>query len=175
MQQQRTYRRPKKSTVQLTSLLDLLFVMIFVSLLQQKPIAEAPKAKAPAKQEIAKTKTPILKTIPLEAQFYFYGTNSSPNIPQGKYLMQGSYDQKTGKLRLGGVGWLDRPKNYEMIPLSGVIGTSKKSFRGRIEFQTCKEFTLQRISNEGSTEISGQWKGSYICAQGATGLTLTIL
>ena len=175
MQQQRTYRRPKKSTVQLTSLLDLLFVMIFVSLLQQKPVTEAPKVKTPVKQEIAKSKAPVLKTIPLEAQFYFYGVNSAPNIPQGKYLMQGSYNQKTGKLRLGGVGWLERPKNYEMIPLSGTIGSSKKTFRGRIEFQTCKEFTLQRISTEGSTEISGKWKGSYVCAQGATGLTLTIL
>lgn len=175
MQLQRTYRRPKKSTVQLTSLLDLLFVMIFVSLLQQKPVTEAPKVKTPIKKKIVETKKPVLRKIPVEAQFYFYGVESSPNIPKGKYLMQGSYDQKTGKLRLGGVGWLERPKNYEMIPLSGVIGPSKQSFRGRIEFQTCKEFTLQRLSNEGSTKISGKWKGSYVCAQGATGLTLTIL
>lgn len=175
MNQQRRYRRLKKSTVQLTSLLDLLFVMIFVSLLQQKPVVEPPKVKTPAKEQTVAKKAPVLKKIPLEAQFYFYPEKTDPSIPSGKYLMQGSFDQKNGELKLGGVGWLERPNNYEMVPLSGIIGPSKQTFRGRIEFQTCKEFTLQRVSKEGSTEISGTWKGSYECAQGSTGLTLTIL
>ncbi len=179
----RIYKGPKKTQISLTSLLDLLFVMIFVSLLQQKapstPIpVKAPKPIAEKKVESKPTPTPAPKPlvkIPVEAEFHFYATDANRNIPEGKYLMQGSYDQKDGSLRLGGVGWLQKPKNYDMVPLSGKIGPSHKTFRGRIEFQSCKEFTLTRTSTSNSSEVSGKWEGSYDCAQGATGLTLTIL
>ncbi len=170
------YRRPKKTVVQLTSLLDLLFVMIFVSLMQQK----APQA---VKEEMKKKEitTPVTQKSTqqtkflVEAEFHFYRTQSNPNIPDGKYLMQGTYDKQTGALKLGGVGWIEKPQHYDMVPLSGKIGPSEKTFTGRIEFQSCQEFTLRRTSSQGSSPISGKWEGSYQCAQGSTGLTLSIL
>ena len=174
----------KKTTIQLTSLLDLLFVMIFVSLLQQKaPQVVKTQQTTPIPVPapiVAKKIEPIIKPkanakMAIEAQFHFYATASGPRIPQGKYLMQGTYNQETGQLRLGGVGWLERPQHYDMVPLSGKVGPSKQTFTGRIEFQSCKEFTLKRTSTNGSSDISGTWEGSYECAQGATGLTLTIL
>ena len=42
MQTIKPYKRPRRTAVELTSLLDLLFVMIFVSLMQQKNITEVP-------------------------------------------------------------------------------------------------------------------------------------
>lgn len=182
------YKRLKKSTVQLTSLLDLLFVMIFVSLMQQKatPTKEDPKpvptpvAKAtPKVEKVEKVEvTPTVVATPtyysIQAKFNFYATQSNPSVPNGIYLMQGSYDMKTGKLQLGGVSWLQRPTNYDMVPLSGEINTNLETFVGRIEFQGCKQFTLQRLKKGNGSPISGEWKGTYDCTQGDTGLTLTI-
>lgn len=183
---QSRYRRKKTTTVQLTSLLDLLFVMVFVSLLQQKappepapePVETKPAPAKPKPKEKPVEKKPVepKKVVrPIEATFNFYGTAKNPNLPKGKYLMRGVYNSDTRELKLGGIGWIDRPENYDMVPLSGKIGPSSKTFTGRIEFQSCKQFTLERTSSEGSLEISGSWKGVYECGQGATGLTLTIL
>ncbi len=176
------YKRLKKSTVQLTSLLDLLFVMIFVSLMQQKS-ATSEQAQAPTP-----VPTPVVQATPevrptvvstptyysLQAKFNFYATPSNPGLPTGTYLMQGSYDMKTGRLQLGGVSWLERPTNYDMVPLSGEINPNLETFVGRIEFQGCKKFTLSRVKKGNGSPISGEWKGTYDCTQGETGLTLTI-
>ncbi len=179
---QARYRRKKTTTIQLTSLLDLLFVMVFVSLLQQKTPVSTPSKKpvekptpvVAVKKTEVKAKTTAPKTsFDIEATFHFYATSSNPSIPNGKYLMRGIFDEKTRDLKLAGLSWMEQPKNYDMVPLSGKIGPSNKTFTGRIEFPSCKQFTLTRTS--GSSGISGEWKGSYECGQGATGLTLTIL
>lgn len=178
------YKRIKKSTVQLTSLLDLLFVMIFVSLIQQKTVTEIPKAetkpvaKVEAKPVAAPEATPAPVATPMyysiQAKFHFYATSENPHLPEGTYLMQGSYDLKTGKLQLGGLSWIQRPPDYDMVPLSGVINQGLETFVGRIEFHGCEKFTLQRKRKGSGSPISGEWVGTYDCTQGATGLTLTI-
>lgn len=177
-------RRFKKPTVQLTSLLDLLFVMIFVSLIQSKEVPTqtqsepVPKPTAPVAEEKPEPapkptpKKPVQYSI--TATFHFYESPSNPGLPEGKYAMQGRYDRKTGELKLGGLGWLERPSGYDMVPLSGQIKEGSNIFRGRIEFQQCETFTLQRTQKTGETPISGTWKGQYVCSQGETGLTLTI-
>jgi len=182
------YKRLKKSTVQLTSLLDLLFVMIFVSLIQQKTVTQAPETKAPpapvptvaaapsAAPTVAATVAPIATPThySVQAKFKFYATSENPSLPTGIYLMQGSYDLDSGKLQLGGLSWIQRPPNYDMVPLSGIINGNLETFVGRIEFQGCEKFTLQRTKKGIGSPISGEWSGTYDCTQGATGLTLTI-
>ena len=185
---ERVYKGPKKQAVQLTSLLDLLFVMIFVSLIQQKEVTQKSPEEM-AQTPIKKVETPIVtkKVTPkpepkkpvqtlftVTATFNFYGTDSNPNIPNGSYIMSGSFDKNSGDLKLGGVGWIKRPTHYDMVPLSGVIDQSLKYFKGRIQFQGCQEFILERKTSENTTPISGSWVGSYNCSQGSTGLTLTI-
>ena len=170
----RPYKRPKRQAVSLTSLLDLLFVMIFVSLIQQKA---APPAKAkPVKEvKIAKSKPIKEKTFfSIKATFNFYGTGGNAQLPSGKYIMAGSYKKKSGSLSLGGIAWIQRPPRYDMVPLSGKINPSTGVFRGRVEAVGCKEFTLSRKLKRSATPISGEWVGTYSCSQGQTGLTLTI-
>lgn len=167
---ERHYKRPKRQAVSLTSLLDLLFVMIFVSLIQQKEVTkDAPKVAE-------KKPTPVQKqtTFELKATFNFYGTKENPRLPSGKYIMGGTYKEKDQKLNLGGIAWIERPPQYDMVPLSGKIDASKGIFEGRVEAIGCKKFTLKRILQRDKTPISGEWVGTYSCSQGKTGLTLTI-
>jgi hypothetical protein len=177
----RPYKRPKRQAVSLTSLLDLLFVMIFVSLIQQKA-APTPKEKpvAKARVEVKKEESIVKKPVPeknnytIKATFNFYGTNANASLPSGKYIMAGSYKKDDGSLNLGGIAWIERPARYDMVPLSGKIDAASGSFRGRVEAIGCKEFTLTRKLKRKATPISGEWVGTYSCSQGTTGLTLTI-
>ena len=182
------FKKRNKNVVQLTSLLDLLFVMIFVSLIQQKNVPLKPKEKTKGKitkvkieptpkvqsKEKVKPTPVILKTYTVEAIFHFHPTNTNPNIPSGTYNMKGSFDEKTRGLQLGGISWINRPKDYDMVPLSGQIEKTDSMFIGRIEFPGCKQFTLKRVQKIQNSPISGTWEGIYDCSQGATGLTLTI-
>lgn len=167
----RPYRRPKRQAVSLTSLLDLLFVMIFVSLIQQKDI--------PAEKKVTETKpkpTPVKvqTTFDLKATFNFYGTKTNPSLPSGKYIMGGTFKTESKKLNLGGIAWIERPAQYDMVPLSGTIDAQAGIFEGRVEAIGCKKFTLKRVIKRTNTPISGEWVGTYDCSQGKTGLTLTI-
>ena len=174
---QKTYRRPKKAQVSLTSLLDLLFVMIFVSLIQQKQIKVPPK-KVEAKKKVTKVTpkpVPVKKKYTIFAEFNFFATASNPAIPRGSYLMQGYFDDKTNELKLGGVSWINRPSQYDMVPLSGKINDIKSEFTGRVEFPGCRLFTLKRTNKiQSNNPIAGEWTGEYDCSQGATGLRLVI-
>lgn len=175
MEVRRPYKRPKRTAIELTSLLDLLFVMIFVSLIQQKEVKKAePTPVKEVKVEKPVPQKPVQVNFSITATFNFYKTSQNPNLPSGSYVMQGSYNSKSGELKLGGVGWVNRPANYDMVPLSGKIDASQNIFTGSIESIGCKTFTLKRESKESTTPISGEWKGTYDCSQGMTGLTLTI-
>jgi len=180
-------KKLKKPVVQLTSLLDLLFVMIFVLLLQSKaaptkaeptPKPEPkPIAKVEPKPEPKPTPKPkkvVPKIFALEAVFHFYATAASPNVPTGIYAMQGSYNAKNGRLSLAGTKWVKQVPNFGMVPLSGFIDEKTGTFTGRIEFQNCEEFSLYKTQSDTGSPVAGKWEGTYTCGQGETGLTLTL-
>lgn len=174
-----TYRRLKKPVVQLTSLLDLLFVMIFVSLMQTKVPPTADPLPVPEKKPITKVKVepkPVPKPskIPLSASFSFYPSVQNPQIPSGEFKMEGVFTEEGGKLQLNGVEWVDRPPQYDMVPLVGRINEDKNLFTGKIEFPGCQEFTLKRTTVNNGSPLAGAWVGTYTCSQGSTGLTLKI-
>lgn len=175
------YKRTKKNTVQLTSLLDLLFVMIFVSLMQQKAKDMPEESKAPVKKEevVAKKKEAVVEKpkqtkFSLQAIFTFSSTPSNQKVPKGSFLMAGSYNAKSGDIKLGGISWINRPKNYGMVPLSGVMNSKIGIFKGQIDFQGCKTFTLKRENKVTGSPVAGKWVGIYDCQQGETALTLEI-
>jgi hypothetical protein len=167
-------RQRRRPTVELTALLDLLFVMIFLSLLQTKTPApvEAKPVETETKAPVAEPAQPTPKIVSVSAIFNFYPTQSNPSLPSGSYHMNGSFDEATGQLQLGGSGWIKRPQNYDMVPLKGNIDKATNTFRGRIEFQGCLEFVLRKETADQS--FRGSWSGTYNCTQGETGLTLTI-
>ena len=176
-------RKRKKPTIQLTSLLDLLFIMIFISLLQTKEMPTATEREQETTQKVVEkpteieeakesTESPILQ---ITAIFHFHSTPENPEVPTGTFAMQGEFNSTDGTLSLGGVSWINRPSGYDMIPLHGVISQDQRELTGRIEFPGCEEFTLRRTSLiSSSSPISGSWEGVYRCTQGTTGLSLTI-
>lgn len=176
--------RIKRPTVQLTSLLDLLFVMIFISLLQSKTVTGQSEKQAPTpapvevavkKEEVVQEETPTQPTsFNLTAVFHFYPVSNNAAAATGTFAMAGTYDQDTGDLYLGGVSWIQRPENYDMVPLTGRVLGNENEFTGRVDFPSCQVFSLRRVSKTGTTPISGTWEGVYTCSQGETGLRLTI-
>lgn len=173
-------RRRQKRVVELTALLDLLFMMVFISLAQSKqvpPKVEVTEKPKEEKVEVVQEKKSVPEPqgrVAVAATFHFYGTSTNPGIPQGKYRMEGTFNYDTGSLHLGGSSWIDKPENYDMVPLSGIINHERSLFKGAIEFPNCNQFTLRKVSSTGATPVSGEWKGEYNCSQGDTGLTLTI-
>jgi hypothetical protein len=185
----RRYKRRKKSAVELTSLLDLLFVMIFVSLLQQKNIPTPTKVK-PKKGKVTKIKIPIAvkkkiapKTVAkvakassfsLQATLGFYSGASVTSSPLGSFNMVGRFDEKTKKFRLAGVSWIKRPKDFAMIPVAGTLDTSGQVMNAKLGHPLCKAFKLIKTISGGANPISGTWEGRYDCTQGLTGVSITI-
>lgn len=167
----RQFKRAKKGAVQLTSLLDLLFVMIFVSLMQQKEVSKpvekpkpVPKIARPKKQKPQR----IVHNI--TASFNFYGKGY-----KGTFLMEGIFNKKSGRLNLTPVRWLNKPPfDIGMVPLSGDVSSDEMGFTGRVSFAGCKTFDLKRVKVSDGSPIAGEWKGTYVCAQGETGLKLSI-
>ena len=175
----RVYKKSKKTTVQLTSLLDLLFVMIFLSLIQQKQVVPVKKEQPKAvKKEVVKPKAkpapkPVPKMIDVKAVFSFYPTTKTRmNDVSGEYLMEGVFVTNSGKLTLYGVKPINLNPNIAMVPLNGKINADKTIYSGIVDSIGCDKFSLKRVST--GSGIRGKWVGKYSCAQGETGLTLTI-
>lgn len=184
----RTYKKRKKATVELTSLLDLLFVMIFVNLIQQKNVTstntEVPKEKAPVvKVEPKPTPKPVEKTpqvFLVKAIFHFHDASQAGGGVSGKYEVQGSFDEKSNDLNLAGVKWIQLPQgvssvyDVDMVPLAGKVDENLINYKGKVDYKGCSTFNLTRTEKNNKTPVSGTWTGSYTCLQGQTGLTLTI-
>jgi hypothetical protein len=86
------------------------------------------------------------------AVFSFGPQPTSPDIPRGAFIVEGSIELDGGALLLTPVKWITRPPDYEWMGLSGRSDDGGKTFSGRvINTRTCTIFTLQRVpgSHEG--------------------------
>lgn len=187
----RQFKRAKTGAVSLTSLLDLLFVMIFVSLLQQKEVTPPPVAKTETKvvTKIVEVEKIVIKEVPaptpVKKEFKIESINATFDFKgigldyKGKYSMKGFVNNETGAINLGTVAWIEKPRfqnkavQVDMVSLSGSLLEDKVTINGRVDYIGCKEFKLTKLSGDPSS-IAGTWKGTYVCSQGPTGLTLTI-
>src|SRR5690606_5740163 len=95
--------RRQKKVVELTALLDLLFMMVFISLAQSKqvpPKVETAEVKIEKTSEV-KPSEPQGR-VAISAIFHFHAAAANPGIPEGKYRMEGTFNYDTGTLSLGG-------------------------------------------------------------------------
>lgn len=92
----------------------------------------------------------------------------------GMYHMEGTYED--GLLSLEGTDWAEgqQPEGYSMTPLEADLSerTDTELIEGQVVHEQCDTFSVERTNVK--PWYDGTWEGEYHCAQGKTGLTLTI-
>jgi hypothetical protein len=111
----------------------------------------------------------------LSAYFDFYPVTANPGVPVGSFMMTGHYSAKGVWLTPG--KWLVAPSGYVTVALSAPTPGAKgvNTLRGTVTGPSCTSFVLHRpVAAADEAAATGKWKGTYVCSQGLTGLTLTI-
>jgi hypothetical protein len=85
----------------------------------------------------------LLDLTHLQALFYFHALPANPDVPDGCFLMQGSFDVATQVLSLTPTTWLLRPGGYVWVSLAGRLGPDGV-LAGDITGPGCSEFSLTR-------------------------------
>ena len=80
----------------------------------------------------------------ITARFHFYALPENPDIPSGEYQLNGSFDSVLGRLDLKPSKWVDRPDNYNIVALQGLLEPDRQSLRGAIDGGGCGPFVLAR-------------------------------
>lgn len=80
----------------------------------------------------------------LEASFSFGPLPSNPQVPRGAYLMDGSYDAKTGRITLQPRRWTREPDGYVMVGMDGRLSDLGLYISGAIDGPGCDSFELVR-------------------------------
>jgi uncharacterized caspase-like protein len=95
-----------------------------------------------------------LKVLPETGQprrhaiFTFGPEPTSPDVPRGAFIVEGSIDLQGGGLSFAPTKWMSRPAGYNWLGLSGRSDDGGKTFSGRIVNNTaCTVFTLRRIGD----------------------------
>ena len=106
------------------------------------------------------------------ASFEYFPMGGNPDVATGSYTMTGS--NADGALALEGHEWLEQGGDYAMVGLQAEVGgrSDTEALEGTVVGDGCSTFSLDRVSTD--MWYVGAWKGAYGCAQGVTGLTLTI-
>jgi hypothetical protein len=83
------------------------------------------------------------------AVFSFGPLATSPNVPRGAFIVEGSFDPHGGVLSLAPVKWVTQPAGYNWLGLTGRSDDGGKTFSGRVVDSTnlCTTFTLARIAD----------------------------
>jgi hypothetical protein len=80
------------------------------------------------------------------ALFIFGPQPTSPDVPHGAFLVEGSIDLEGGAISFIPVRWLSQPAGFNWLGLSGSSDDAGKTFGGRIvDNSACSVFTLKRI------------------------------
>jgi hypothetical protein len=111
----------------------------------------------------------------LGANFAFHPTDESPDAPTGRFSMEGTVAD--GHLSLAGAHWIDPEESETDDPMPGLeadLGdrADSEQIEGTVVGDGCAGFTVERTSTD--PWYAGVWEGVYGCAQGLTGLRLTV-
>jgi hypothetical protein len=114
----------------------------------------------------------------LAATFSFYPVPSNASVPTGVFTMSGSI-RPGSRVVLRYRHWVIQPPGWIMVSLSGSVSGDR--FHGRViggpgSAPGCTRFSVTKLKGQyNRSRVTGTWKGSYSgCAQGPTGMTLTI-
>lgn len=69
--------------------------------------------------------------------------NHEPSGAKGSYVVTGSFDPDTRRVRFEPSSWIERPDHYLMVPMKGEISTDDSLFAGKIDYPGCGAFRLK--------------------------------
>jgi len=80
------------------------------------------------------------------AMFSFGPEPTSPAVPRGAFIVEGSVDLQGGAMTLTPVKWVLQPPGYQWLGLSGRSDDGGRTFSGRVvDSGGCTIFTLKRV------------------------------
>jgi hypothetical protein len=87
------------------------------------------------------------------ALFSFGPQPTSPGVPRGAFIVEGSIGMHGGEISLAPVKWVSQPASYNWLGLSGHSDDGGRTFAGRIIDSTnvCTIFTLKRVGDTSAT------------------------
>ena len=80
----------------------------------------------------------------IDAIFYFHAQQNNPGVPQGCFMMHGSFEAAARMVTLSPAEWLDRPAFFVSVGLGGTVSPSGDTLSGRISGPGCAGFSLTR-------------------------------
>jgi hypothetical protein len=78
------------------------------------------------------------------AVFHFHPLPANPDVPEGRYTLTGSW-RADGAVQLAPERWLDAPKDYVMVGLTGSLDAATGRLAGTIAAAGCGPFDLERV------------------------------
>ncbi len=66
-----------------------------------------------------------------------------PSGAKGSYIVTGSFDPETRRVRFEPTSWIAQPDHYLMVPMKGEISTDDSLFAGKIDYPGCGAFQLK--------------------------------
>ena len=99
-------------------------------------------------RQIARLTVQILRRAgePVQRAVFAFGPQpTSPDVPRGAFVAQGTFDPAGGTLQMLPVKWAAQPAGYAWFGLTGRTADGGTTFTGRVtENPGCTQFTLKR-------------------------------
>ncbi len=85
---------------------------------------------------------------PVQRAVFLFGPQpTSPDVPSGAFMAQGSFDAANAGLRMSPASWLSQPVNYPWFGLNGTSTDAGSTITGQVTDNTgCSQFTLKRVN-----------------------------
>ncbi|AKF05026.1 hypothetical protein [Sandaracinus amylolyticus] len=81
----------------------------------------------------------------VSATFSFYAVPENPDVPSGSYTMTGLLSATSEVVQLVPERWVQQPRGYVMVAMSGTFDVAQGVMRGRVDGPGCTEFQLRRM------------------------------
>lgn len=83
------------------------------------------------------------------AVFSFGPLPTSPDVPHGAFIVEGSIDPNGGTMSLAPVQWVTQPAGYNWLGLTGRSDDGGRTYSGRVSDTAaqCTTFTLSRVAS----------------------------
>jgi len=81
----------------------------------------------------------------LRAEFAFGPSRQNPDVPTGRYTMEGEFMSLFGSVSLFPTGWIEQPEGYGMVGLEATYDVFGDTLTGYIDAADCGDLSLQRV------------------------------